>query len=172
MTEPSRRETTLGCAIDEAQFAARRALVVQFRAGSKPVQRRLLGRVEHVLWGQATTFSPSTSCPPSSGASSPRSMTGGRTGRGPQRHANLQARIPEHPDPQPVEAQARRGAMSPRNVLRVFVRKVGMTSERFVERGRVEVARRLPEEASRGVPDLSTARDVSTARGYRSRAPP
>ncbi len=41
-----------------------------------------------------------------------------------------------------------------------------MTSERFVERVRVEVARRLPEEASRGVPD------VGTARGHRSRGPP
>ena len=60
MTEPSRRETTIGCATDEAQLAARRAFVPQFRAGSEPAQRRPLGRVEHVSWGQATTFSPST----------------------------------------------------------------------------------------------------------------
>jgi len=67
MTEPSRRETTIiGRATDEAQLAARRAFVVQFRAGSEPAQRRLLGRVEHVSSGQATAFSPSTSCPPSS----------------------------------------------------------------------------------------------------------
>jgi transcriptional regulator GlxA family with amidase domain len=167
MTEPSRRETIVGRGTDEAQLAARRAFVVQFRAGRERAQRGLLGRVDHVSSRQATTFSASTSCAPSSEACSPRSLSGGRTGRGPQRHADLQARIPEHPDPHPpVEAQARRGAMGPRNVLRAVVRKVGMTSERFVERVRVEVARRLPEEASRGVPD------VGTARGHRSRAPP
>jgi hypothetical protein len=44
--------------------------------------------------------------------------------------------ITEHPDPS-VEAHARRGAMSPRNFFRVFVRKVEMASERFVERAQV-----------------------------------
>ena len=56
MTEPSRRDPTIGRATDEAQLAARRAFVVQLRAGSEPAQRRLLGRVEHVSSGQATTF--------------------------------------------------------------------------------------------------------------------
>jgi transcriptional regulator GlxA family with amidase domain len=55
-----------------------------------------------------------------------------------------------------VEALARRVHMSPRNFFRVFVREVGMTPGRFVERVRVEVARRLLEETSRGVPDVAT----------------
>src|SRR5882724_453618 len=141
MTKPSRRETIVGRATDEAQLAARRAFVVQLRAGRERA--------------------------PSSEVCAPGSLSGWRTGRGPQRHADLQAGIPAHPDPHlPVEAPTGRGAMSPRNVLRVFVRKVGMTSERFVERVRVEVARRLLEEASRGLPD------VGAACGHRSRAPP
>jgi transcriptional regulator GlxA family with amidase domain len=56
-----------------------------------------------------------------------------------------------------VEALARRVNMSPRNFFRVFVREVGMTPGRFVERVRVEAARRLLEETSRGVPDVATA---------------
>ena len=54
MTEPARREPIVGRATDEAQLAARRALVVQFHAGGEPAQRRLLGRVEHMSAGQAT----------------------------------------------------------------------------------------------------------------------
>lgn len=69
MRDPSRRETTIGRATDQAQHAACRAFAVQFRAGRRP-----LGRVERVWSGQATTFSPSTSCSPSSDACLPRSM--------------------------------------------------------------------------------------------------
>ena len=76
MREPSRRETTLGCATDQVQLAVRRAFGVQLRAGSDPALRRLLGRVEHVSWGQATTLSLSTSCSPSSGACSAWSASG------------------------------------------------------------------------------------------------
>ncbi len=47
--------------------------------------------------------------------------------------------------------------MSPRNFFRVFVREVGMTPGRFVERVRVEAARRLLEESSRGVPQIAEA---------------
>ena len=46
--------------------------------------------------------------------------------------------------------------MSPRNFFRVFVREVGMTPGHFVERVRVEAARRLLEETSRGVPAVAT----------------
>ena len=167
MTEPARREPIVGRATDEAQLATRRALVVQFRAGSEPTQRRLVASVEHVLRGRATPFSPSTIRSPSSSACSPSSMSGGTTVPAPQRHADLQAWIQEHADADlSVDGLARRIATRPRNVLRVFVRMVGMTSERSVECVRVEVARRLPEEASRGVPD------VGTARGHKSRAPP
>ena len=47
--------------------------------------------------------------------------------------------------------------MSPRNFFRVFVREVGMTPGRFVERVRVEAARRLLEETSRGLPEVAAA---------------
>ena len=55
-----------------------------------------------------------------------------------------------------VETLARRVNMSPRNFFRVFVREVGTTPGRFVERVRVEAARRLLEDTSRGVPDVAT----------------
>jgi transcriptional regulator GlxA family with amidase domain len=65
---------------------------------------------------------------------------------------DLQAWILEHPGADlSVDALARRVSMSPRNFFRVFVRQVGMTPGRFVERVRVEAARRLLEESSRGV---------------------
>ena len=71
---------------------------------------------------------------------------------------DLQAWILEHPGRDlSVEALARQVAMSPRNFCRVFVREVGMTPGRFVERVRVEAARRLLEETSRGVSDVAAA---------------
>src|SRR5262245_19084910 len=70
----------------------------------------------------------------------------------------LQAWIIEHPNADlSVETLARRVAMSPRNFFRVFVRELGMTPGRFVERVRVEAARRLLEETSRGVHDIAAA---------------
>jgi transcriptional regulator GlxA family with amidase domain len=70
----------------------------------------------------------------------------------------LQAWILEHPGADlSVDALARRVSMSPRNFFRVFVREVGMTPGRFVERGRVEAARRLLEETSRGVVNVAAA---------------
>jgi transcriptional regulator GlxA family with amidase domain len=71
---------------------------------------------------------------------------------------DLQTWILEHPGRDlSVEALAHRVAMSPRNFFRVFVREVGMTPGRFVARVRVEAARRLLEETSRGVSDVATA---------------
>jgi transcriptional regulator GlxA family with amidase domain len=71
---------------------------------------------------------------------------------------DLQAWIVEHPDADlSVEALARRVAMSPRNFFRVFVRELGMTPGRFVERVRVEAARRLLEETARGIQDVAAA---------------
>jgi transcriptional regulator GlxA family with amidase domain len=52
-----------------------------------------------------------------------------------------------------VEALASRAAMSPRNFARVFVRVTGTTPAKFVERARVERARRLLEE---GAPSVET----------------
>ena len=45
-----------------------------------------------------------------------------------------------------VEALAQRAAMSPRNFARVFTRELGITPAKFVERARVERARRVLEE--------------------------
>ena len=71
---------------------------------------------------------------------------------------DLQAWILDHPGADlSVDALARRVSMSPRNFFRVFVREVGMTPGRFVERVRVEAARRLLEETSRGIPDVAAA---------------
>jgi len=71
---------------------------------------------------------------------------------------DLQAWILEHPGADlSVDVLASRAAMSPRNFFRVFVREIGMTPGRFVERVRVEAARRLLEETSRGIPDVAGA---------------
>lgn len=70
---------------------------------------------------------------------------------------DMQAWALDHPGADlSVEALAHRVNMSPRNFFRVFVREVGMTPGRFVERVRVEAARRLLEDTSRGVPDVAT----------------
>lgn len=64
----------------------------------------------------------------------------------------LQAWINEHLAADlSVVTLARRAAMSPRNFARVFTREVGVTPARFVERARVEAARRRLEESSLGV---------------------
>jgi len=71
---------------------------------------------------------------------------------------DLQAWILDHPGLDlSVDALARRAAMSPRNFFRVFVREIGMTPGRFVERVRVEAARRLLEETTRSIPDVAAA---------------
>jgi transcriptional regulator GlxA family with amidase domain len=71
---------------------------------------------------------------------------------------DLQAWILEHPRADlSVDMLAGRVSMSPRNFFRVFVREVGMTPGRFVERVRVEAARRLLEETSRSIPDVAAA---------------
>ena len=62
----------------------------------------------------------------------------------------LQAWIVEHPGADcSVPALAHRVAMSPRNFARVFLREIGMTPAHYVERVRVEAARRRLEESTR-----------------------
>jgi len=53
--------------------------------------------------------------------------------------------------------------MSARNFARVFTREVGMTPARFVERARVEAARRRLEESSIGVEAVATQCGFSSA---------
>ncbi|MEU3368978.1 GlxA family transcriptional regulator [Streptomyces sp. NPDC006660] len=73
----------------------------------------------------------------------------------------LQQWITEHPgDDLSVEALARRARLSPRHFARAFHAETGTTPGRYVERVRLEHARRLLEETPDGV------REVSRAAGY------
>jgi transcriptional regulator GlxA family with amidase domain len=54
-----------------------------------------------------------------------------------------------------VEMMAERASMSPRNFARVFVRETGMTPARFVERLRVDAARRRLEESGDGLDKIA-----------------
>ena len=58
--------------------------------------------------------------------------------------------------------------MSPRNFFRVFTHEVGVTPARFVERARVEAARRLLEETRRGVDDIAGRCGFGSAETMRS----
>ncbi len=68
---------------------------------------------------------------------------------------------------QSVEALARRVAMSPRNFARVFRRSLGMSPGRFVERLRVEAARRRLVESDAGVAAVAAACGFGTAETMR-----
>lgn len=70
----------------------------------------------------------------------------------------LQRFIAEHPDADlTVAAMARRTAMSERNFARVFAQETGTTPADYVERVRVEVARRLLEQTSLRLDDVAAA---------------
>lgn len=69
---------------------------------------------------------------------------------------DLQTWIVDHPgDDLCVEALAQRVAMSPRNFARVFREEVNMTPARFVERARVEAARRRLQESDASVENIA-----------------
>jgi transcriptional regulator GlxA family with amidase domain len=66
--------------------------------------------------------------------------------------------VAEHPDADlSVPALARRAAMSVRTFARAFSREVGITPAVFVQRSRVEAARRLLETTDRTVDDIARA---------------
>src|SRR5262245_33006917 len=74
----------------------------------------------------------------------------------------------EHPGADlSVSALAERAAMSERNFARVFTREVGTTPARFVERARVEAARRHLEDTSDTVETIATACGFGTAETMR-----
>jgi transcriptional regulator GlxA family with amidase domain len=76
--------------------------------------------------------------------------------------------IVEHPnDDLSVEALAHRVAMSPRHFARVFAREVGTTPARYVEKVRVETARRRLEESSHGVDTIADTCGFGTAETMR-----
>jgi transcriptional regulator GlxA family with amidase domain len=81
---------------------------------------------------------------------------------------DLQAWLADHPEANcSVAALARRVAMSPRNFARVFTREVGVPPARFVERVRVEAARRRLEESADGVDAIADACGFGTAESMR-----
>ena len=66
-----------------------------------------------------------------------------------------------------VAALARRAAMSPRNFARVFAREVGLTPGQFVEKSRVEAARRRLEESADGVDAIASECGFGTRESMR-----
>jgi len=66
-----------------------------------------------------------------------------------------------------VPALARRVAMSPRNFARVFAREVGSTPARYVERVRVEAARRRLEESDDNVDRIAAQCGFGSPEGMR-----
>ena len=81
---------------------------------------------------------------------------------------DLQAWIVEHLDADlSVERLADRAAMSVRNFSRTFAREVGVTPARFVERTRVEGARRLLEESTLSVDEVARRCGFGTAETMR-----
>jgi transcriptional regulator GlxA family with amidase domain len=66
-----------------------------------------------------------------------------------------------------VEALATRAAMSPRNFARVFAHEVGLTPARFVEKIRVEAARRRLEESPHGVEHIAAECGFGSAESMR-----
>jgi transcriptional regulator GlxA family with amidase domain len=81
---------------------------------------------------------------------------------------DVQAWALEHLDEDlSVERLAKRAAMSPRNFARVFTREVGATPARFVERARVEAARRKLEETRAGIEDVARSCGFGTAETMR-----
>ncbi|HEX4776369.1 MAG TPA: helix-turn-helix domain-containing protein, partial [Acidimicrobiia bacterium] len=81
---------------------------------------------------------------------------------------DLQAWIVDHlADPLTVERLAARAVMSPRHFARVFRRDTGVTPARFVERARVEAARRALEDTNQSVDAIATTCGFGTAETMR-----
>jgi transcriptional regulator GlxA family with amidase domain len=76
----------------------------------------------------------------------------------------LQAWIAEHPDADlRVGALAERVAMSPRNFSRVFRKQVGTGPGHYVERVRIEAARRHLEESERSMEEVARSSGFASA---------
>lgn len=66
-----------------------------------------------------------------------------------------------------VEALARRTAMSPRNFARVFVRELGITPARYIERLRLEAARHYLERTENSMEEIASACGFGSAEPMR-----
>jgi transcriptional regulator GlxA family with amidase domain len=81
---------------------------------------------------------------------------------------DLQAWIVEHPDRAlDVPALARRAGMSVRNFARVFRAEVGLSPAAYVERVRVETARRLLETTEGSIDDVARGAGFGTPEALR-----
>jgi transcriptional regulator GlxA family with amidase domain len=80
----------------------------------------------------------------------------------------LQAWVVDHPEADcSVPALAQRVAMSPRNFARVFLRQIGLTPAQYVEKVRVEAARRRLEDSTDGVDAIAALCGFGTAETMR-----
>ncbi|MFF1658092.1 GlxA family transcriptional regulator [Streptomyces sp. NPDC058255] len=80
----------------------------------------------------------------------------------------VQQWITEHPDDDlSVESLAARARLSPRHFARAFQAETGMTPGRFVERVRLEHARRLLEDTGDGIEEISRASGYGTPEAMR-----
>ena len=80
----------------------------------------------------------------------------------------LQSFVSEHPEaPLDVPAMASRTGMSVRHFTRVFRSEVGVTPAAYVERIRLDSARRLMESTSLGVEQIATEAGFGTAESLR-----
>ncbi|MFD4563103.1 GlxA family transcriptional regulator [Streptomyces sp. NPDC058475] len=80
----------------------------------------------------------------------------------------VQQWITEHPDDDlSVESLAARARLSPRHFARAFQAETGMTPGRFVERVRLEHARRLLEDTADGIEEISRASGYGTPEAMR-----
>ncbi|WP_031481054.1 GlxA family transcriptional regulator [Streptomyces bicolor] len=80
----------------------------------------------------------------------------------------VQRWITEHPDADlTVEALAARASLSPRHFARAFQHETGMTPGRYVDRVRLEHARRLLEDTRDGVEEISRACGYGTPEAMR-----
>lgn len=80
----------------------------------------------------------------------------------------VQRWISEHPgDDLSVESLAVRAALSPRHFARAFRTETGMTPGRYVERVRLEHARRLLEDTADGIEEVSRASGYGTPEAMR-----
>ncbi|MFJ7152567.1 GlxA family transcriptional regulator [Streptomyces sp. NPDC100445] len=81
---------------------------------------------------------------------------------------DVQQWITEHPDGDlGVEALAARAALSPRHFARAFQAETGMTPGRYVDRVRLEHARRLLEDTTDGIEQIARASGHGTPEAMR-----
>ncbi|MFE4578964.1 GlxA family transcriptional regulator [Streptomyces chartreusis] len=81
---------------------------------------------------------------------------------------DVQRWITEHPDADlTVESLATRASLSPRHFARAFQTETGMTPGRYVDRVRLEHARRLLEDTSDGIEEISRASGYGTPEAMR-----